>query len=656
MKTQLILLSLTLLVLTNVFGQSSYYDAVELGKLNTTDVGGKLIFSKNDSSHLVKVLKRLYPNSTTYSELANKFSSNPFIRLPVLTNMSSRTPYNISSINSERISLGSLGGLDVTNIADGIAQFLIERANEEINVWFFQKFKDDLKANEELRTLFPTTNGFIQVTEPYQYAQNLQLLHEAFKKDLSAIIENLETLATSAKYQKLSETNIELKSALLGLAGASIVGKLKKGIHPADVIDSLGQKKYLKGVGNNLYSSVRLLSIASQSLRDSTKGKGYINAKAFKENVLNEKITFQIYLGLLYQELEGVYFYKNVRSVGDSIKIQDVLKNNAKIILDTKDFGLGLVARLNQLENDLEKLRKKTDTIDVKYTDYYKFFNSTIDLVEFGVDANHFFPASWLPIPTERKKEIKNFIYVARQGNEIYKNVNEKNYSLAVLNFSLVYDTLFKKYQDKLKLVSTPKFIKYAGFMAAVAQAETPTDVKAALKAAALPAGSASIKKQTPCNISINSYLGFHWGDEYLEKTTSSNPGWSSIWGVSAPIGIAFSKQLNFPFKNGSISLFTSIIDLGAVVNYRLKDDKTAQLPEIKLENILAPGAYLIYGIPKTPISFGYGWQKGPQLRQVNIPDPNNSGQFKNDVLNGYRWTIFIAVDIPLFNLYTKSK
>ena len=119
-------------------------------------------------------------------------------------------------------------------------------------------------------------------------------------------------------------------------------------------------------------------------------------------------------------------------------------------------------------------------------------------------------------------------------------------------------------------------------------------------------------------------------------------------------MGLAVSKQLNFPFRSGSISLYASLIDVGAVASLRLKNDSTEHLPEIKFENIIAPGLHLVYGIPKTPISIGYGWQRGPQLREVHVPDPGG-GEPINQLVSGYRWAFFLAVDIPLFNIWTRS-
>ena len=150
-----------------------------------------------------------------------------------------------------------------------------------------------------------------------------------------------------------------------------------------------------------------------------------------------------------------------------------------------------------------------------------------------------------------------------------------------------------------------------------------------------------------------------HYGNEYLIGHTVGQTGWSAIYGISAPIGFAISTDLRNPSGRkmfGSISGFISLFDIAAVASFRVKDDDTEELPEIKLENIFAPGAYAVWGIGKTPISIGYGWQKGPQLRSVHVPDPNNAGQFKNELLSGYRWSVFVAVDIPLVNLYTRSR
>ena len=210
-------------------------------------------------------------------------------------------------------------------------------------------------------------------------------------------------------------------------------------------------------------------------------------------------------------------------------------------------------------------------------------------------------------------------------------------------------------YWDKLdgKLL---KISQYGLFMANMANAESPEEISSILDNATLPVGSSSIKKNSRCNIAIQSYIGpFIQGGEI-----ENNTAWSSRFGVTAPIGIAFSKGLNH--KCGSISLFLPLLDLGAIVDYQLKSetnttpdgtDTTTVHKDYKVElgQIFSPGAYLVYGLPwRLPLSFGIGGQYGPGLGTI---DDNNGPVINNP---GWRWNAFLAVDIPLFNIVNKTK
>lgn len=158
-----------------------------------------------------------------------------------------------------------------------------------------------------------------------------------------------------------------------------------------------------------------------------------------------------------------------------------------------------------------------------------------------------------------------------------------------------------------------------------------------------------------------------------MEKLRDAPIGnkWSPIFGVHAPIGITGSYgSINKNGKtNGSLSAFLTILDIGSVTQFRLQNPivevdgsemKTTsfnELPEIKLENIFAPGGYLVYGFPSLPISLGCGWQYGPALRGITINQEAELNQeilTNNIVSSSWSWRLFIAVDIPLLNLYSK--
>ncbi|HEX9827566.1 MAG TPA: hypothetical protein VGA80_13285, partial [Flavobacteriaceae bacterium] len=194
-----------------------------------------------------------------------------------------------------------------------------------------------------------------------------------------------------------------------------------------------------------------------------------------------------------------------------------------------------------------------------------------------------------------------------------------------------------------------PKILKYGNLAASIAKAESSDEVQAAIEAIALPAGSASIKRKSKYNIALNAYVGLSPGMEHNGDTDENK----FSFGVNAPIGVAISwgHGLNKRHREqGSSSAFLSLIDLGAVTNYRFGDSETEDIPEIKLENIFAPGLYYVYGVPNWPISLGFGGQLGPLLRKIK--DETIDLQSKAT----FSLKFFIAVDIPLLNFYTKSR
>jgi hypothetical protein len=158
-------------------------------------------------------------------------------------------------------------------------------------------------------------------------------------------------------------------------------------------------------------------------------------------------------------------------------------------------------------------------------------------------------------------------------------------------------------------------------------------------------------------NISFQSYLGAFY-------TTSKRPGslegtWSDQFGVTAPIGISWTPGFFSWGKVGSLSINATLLDIGAIVDYRLNrvpspiDSSTSTITKeykIELGQIFSPGLHLVYGLPfNLPLSLGFGGQYGPGLSKVEV-----GGTVVGNP--SWRWNIFFAVDLPLFNLANKRK
>jgi hypothetical protein len=100
--------------------------------------------------------------------------------------------------------------------------------------------------------------------------------------------------------------------------------------------------------------------------------------------------------------------------------------------------------------------------------------------------------------------------------------------------------------------------------------------------------------------------------------------------------------------ENWSFSLFLPIIDVGAITAYRLNQGNAqSDLPELSFSNLIAPGAYFLVNLPKSPFTIGAGAQFGPQARKITI---NNLEQTSG----AWRYGLIATIDVPIFNLFSR--
>lgn len=201
--------------------------------------------------------------------------------------------------------------------------------------------------------------------------------------------------------------------------------------------------------------------------------------------------------------------------------------------------------------------------------------------------------------------------------------------------------------------------IKIIHFVNDMAKAENSDDVKSAIEAFALPAGSYSLKRQQKFTFSLNSYPGVLAS---IETTWTNNKPYNTFSpSFTAPVGLNFCWSAP---RGMSHSIFVPVIDVGAFTRMYIGGkslDSTSStdsvyfttLPEFSFMNLFSPGAYYALGFRKTPLSLYAGFQWGPYLREVT----KEEGEIKTvNNYNSMRFSIGLVLDIPLWNIHSRSR
>lgn len=669
----------TLLMLSDVWGQNAYYDAIKL----RTYIGTNGKFIASDETKLKEIGDILYlyvktPSVSTpnFAYIKSQFerggdSHNPFISPLMPTTGSGNNPLSGGVSFFEKI-----GSIPVTNFADGLAKFLVERGKEELNVAFFRKFQEFMKNYPEANIVFPTTHDFILKINSFQYSAMLPALKTAFQKDLNTLTDNLLLLrnlnpssdcpATDASCQKRVTALITFLSTDEGraiLGSIIIANNIIKGNNAADTIDNLANDDIIINYPDeNLSNIVLFINLISKSLRSADEGRVWVSKQQINDLVKDE-IAFKIYLGLLYaidqKNTQNNHHIQVVVPNGANlltISLKEILEklnatwatNSTIFISSFKKMAYQAATISDTTENLLAKTVQKESSI-ILYTDYAASFSQFLKTsVTFIESTTNIFPQL-----ANLTNSTKKFITVIDYAVNASHDIKSQNYSALIVDTSLILDQLYPSGYEYRE-----SYMKYGTFMANIIEADNSEEVKAAIEAAVLPVGSSSIKRETDFNIAINAYIGGYGGAEIMQSKATQKTAFSA--GVTAPVGIAFSwgklrtcqleKKANNP-GGKSFTIFMPLIDVGTLASYRINDSETEIASTIELRNIVSPGLYFYWGFGKCPISIGAGAQIGTELRKVTAE------AVQTDTKNIYiRYGITLVVDIPLFNLFTKSK
>jgi len=190
-------------------------------------------------------------------------------------------------------------------------------------------------------------------------------------------------------------------------------------------------------------------------------------------------------------------------------------------------------------------------------------------------------------------------------------------------------------------------FEEYGDFIAGMVDAKTKAEVEYLLKSLADPPGSSRIKRTKAMSVGLNAYLGASVGQDSWQRRESDPTTEFTSFAPSIPIGFTYSLLLGRKNKHPqSFSVFVGVLDLGAMLSYRLGDESEFGSDKLDFKNVLKPGVQLHWNIQKTPFYLGTGWQTGAQYRQENGQEIS---------FRASRWMFLVfGVDVPVKTMYRR--
>ena len=426
------------------------YDAVLISNLYNGNINPQV------QAVIGSILKSYACNDKdcSWQDLKKLYASNQFIS-PLLDSIDKKIQGAISE--SEKMALdnisssvlSSIGGLDVTSFADAFAKFIVKRTKQELNIAFFDKFKQFITKYPDLQTVFPQTYITLNIIgdEIYNYQAYLQTLRESFENDLSALNKNLPTIIDN--HPDFFHQHPELAATLN--SGCYIAGALQDKVHPGDILNNY-PAGYLDSLNKNWKGAIQTLQLFSNSLRDTatnTDSVYWVSSKQINQ-LVNNATAFKIYLGLVYQDAKNKYAGVHYDFKGKDTTLVQIL--NAlpfdSIYTSYKNF----VARFSEKTDNLNMMIKnyrKAGNDSLAYQQYYDYFNSSISLLKQCTEI------SKLPYLKERlpnlAEAMKDYFDVAQSSAKLVLDVNRRNYASAVVNAVHIYDVIKTKHTSSLK-------------------------------------------------------------------------------------------------------------------------------------------------------------------------------------------------------------
>jgi hypothetical protein len=610
-----------------------YYDMLELSK--SLDKEKKFNCSETNKFSCLPILKKYYFPLDSDMQFSKYFKQNPFLKefIPNVSNVISR---KFLTIEPKDFSLNEIKKTDLFEYRKEQPQIMAKRFKEELSVAFFLAMKKDFENYTELKALFPETGQTIKYIDADNIYNMFPILRIAAIQDMDSYLIHLSRLRLQSRYYESLKTE---RGKIFSFT-CMLASGMQQGQNIANLLSDIAEGNDIKKDSSNLFQAYKYFNLVSSCFRDTAEKSSWISTAQFKSLIENES-KFKIMLGLMYQENLhlSIRFQRNgkiafeVKNELEELASGYKLKHTGWI-----EYFSQVYYTARKAESDFETLKNRLNNEDGNLSiDYKNYANSVKDFINSMLRIDNADESIILP------DDLKTGIAFIEETNKSFCDFNTGRYGKAVFKTLQIMDsTLF--YDNKNK-ESREKLARYSIFFANIAEAQQSEDVQMAIEAEISPVRTSSLKECSKLSISLNAYIGIGGGMEYPDMNKKDIP----YSGLSLPIGIGIYKSTPGckPIM-GAAGLFCSVFDAGIPTCFRLIPDSSYHLPEMKLQNILAPGAWLIAGrLFNTPFSLGAGVQFAPQSRMVKVNGTPSSS-------TSWRWNVSVYYDLPLVYFYKK--
>lgn len=329
--------------------------------------------------------------------------------------------------------IGSLLGVSQAEILQGITDWALNRAQEELMQSFLREWLEKLQNDELLQAAFPNSLTMLETSDLASVFTDGDTWKATFKQDLDQIPNNAPAIAALVIEKLNMDIPKDKKEELIsGLTAITrVFGEINKNKKPDEIVLVLGEEIFLTRENNASNTitdrSIVGLTVFLKAIQQEVDGKlkYVLPAEILK---LNETELEMLWKLLYVGERDKLKFAFNVKDADESQFFSNIHTNvqNLKLqIVKASDA----INNINTLLDKVNKLESQTFSIDL--------FNSytllIFDLLENGMNG-----ISLLTETDDEKKKLDDYKATYIQGFKyislLHEGVKTKKYGQVALN------------------------------------------------------------------------------------------------------------------------------------------------------------------------------------------------------------------------------